>query len=135
MRTRKRVLVVDDCPDSAESLTLLIQLWGHEVRSVPDGPTALATAQQHQLDVVLLDLGLPGMDGWTVARQLRASDRGRHILLVALTGFGSEKDQQACQEAGFDFYFLKPVEPEDLRQLLEEAPSQDREDQCLAPGV
>lgn len=113
----RRILVVDDNQDSAESLALLLELHGHEVRTAFAGPAALETASTFRPDVVLLDIGLPGMDGYEVARRLRADDH--RSLLVALTGYGRDDDRQRSQEAGFDHHLVKPVDLEELARVLE----------------
>jgi two-component system CheB/CheR fusion protein len=117
MRRFRRVLVVDDCRDSADSLALLVGLWGHEAWAAYDGPSALVAAARHRPDVLFLDLALPGLSGFEVARRLRAAGV-RPPLLVALTGFGREEDRRASAEAGFDLHLLKPAEPEELMRLL-----------------
>jgi CheY-like chemotaxis protein len=114
-----RILVVDDCPDMRLTMRLLLRSWGHEVCEAPDGPTALKAASEFLPDVVLLDLGLPGMDGCEVARRLRASGF-RDALLLAVSGFGNARDVARCLEAGFDAHLLKPVELTHLRGLIEE---------------
>jgi signal transduction histidine kinase/CheY-like chemotaxis protein len=119
-RTRKscRVLVVDDNRDAAFSLALLLRLDGYEIRSVYDGPTALEVAQAFQPQVVLLDIGLPGMDGYEVARHLRQLPGLTKVLLVAVTGYNQEEDRRRSQEVGFDHYLVKPVDPQMLSVLL-----------------
>jgi CheY-like chemotaxis protein len=118
-----RVLVVEDDLDSAQTLALLLKLWGYEVAVANDGPDALDTAQTFQPDVVFLDLALPGMDGNEVARQLRLLPGMAGTLVAAITGYGHEADVRRCKEAGVDFHFLKPVEPAVLRELLAKAHS------------
>jgi signal transduction histidine kinase len=113
----KRVVVVDDCRDGAESLAMLLRIWGHEVRVAYDGPTALQTVRAEAPDVVLLDIGLPGMDGYQVARRLRELP-GDRLTLVALTGHGQNEDRRRSLEAGFDYHLTKPVDTEALQQLL-----------------
>ena len=110
-----RVLVVDDNADVAESLALLLGLWGHEARVAYDGPAALRLAREHRPDVVLLDLGLPGLSGHAVAQRLRQEPDLARTLLVAVTG--SEQDGHS-QEAGLDLHLTKPVDLDVLRQLL-----------------
>ncbi len=117
----RRVLVVDDNVDSAESLALLLQIEGHEVTSAYDGQTALATAQSFDPEVVLLDLGLPDIDGFQVARQLRQAEGPRRRLLVALTGFGRDSDRAEAMAAGFDKHLTKPVDPDVVIRLLQQA--------------
>jgi CheY-like chemotaxis protein len=113
-----RVLVVDDWPDTVESMATLLRLWGHDVRIAHDGPTALALADSYRPDVVLLDLGLPGMDGFEVAQRIRNNPRLARTLLVFLSGYGREKDARLAREAGCDLHLLKPVDPEVLERLL-----------------
>ncbi len=113
-----RVLVVDDWPDTVESMATLLRLWGHDVRIAHDGPAALALADSYRPDVVLLDMGLPGMDGLEVARRMRDNPRLTGILLVCLSGYGRENDAQLAREAGCDLHLLKPVEPNVLQRLL-----------------
>jgi CheY-like chemotaxis protein/two-component sensor histidine kinase len=114
----RRVLVVDDNADTAESLALLLRVKGHEVRTAHDGATALQDAGAFQPEVVLLDLGLPRMDGYEVARRLRAQVGLRKALLVALTGYGQEEDRRRAEEAGFDAHLTKPADPTALQRLL-----------------
>jgi CheY-like chemotaxis protein len=113
-----RVLVVDDNVDAVETLVMLLGLWGHDVRSAADGPAALQAAAAHHPDVVLLDITLPGMTGYDVARQLRADPELRDAVLVAMTGHGEAADKKAAREAGFTLHLLKPVEPDVLQKLL-----------------
>jgi PAS domain S-box-containing protein len=117
----RRILVVDDNRDAAESLETLLQLWGHETRSAHDGPQALAVAAEFWPEIVLLDIGLPGMDGYEVARQMRALPGGERALIVAVTGYGRSSDRLKSQEAGFDHHLVKPVQPEVLHELIESA--------------
>ena len=118
-----RVLVVEDNVPTGETLCELLALWGHEVRLAQDGPSALGQAAELQPDVVLLDLGLPGMDGYEVARQLRAERAGRVLRIVALTGYGQDEDRQRTREAGFDEHLTKPVPPEVLKGVLAAPPA------------
>jgi CheY-like chemotaxis protein/nitrogen-specific signal transduction histidine kinase len=112
-----RVLVVEDNVDAADSLSLLLRLHGHEVQLARTGPTALEMAAAARPDVVLLDIGLPGMDGYQVAKLLRERPEFEKVTMCALTGYTpSEADRQRQQETGFDHYYVKPV---DLSHLLE----------------
>jgi PAS domain S-box-containing protein len=113
----KRVLVVDDNLDAANTLHLLLQSLGHETRIAHDGPTALAVADEFRPDVVLLDIGMPGMSGYEVARHLRSRGQ-RPIKIVAITGWGTDADRARSSEAGFDIHLVKPVAEGDLRQVL-----------------
>jgi len=113
-----RVLVVDDNVDTAESLTMLLKLYGHEVWPAHTGPKALEVAQAEQPDVILLDIGLPGMDGYEVARHLREQQGMEGATLIAMTGYGQEADRRRSAEAGFDHHLVKPVDPAKLQALL-----------------
>ena len=113
-----RVLVVDDNQDGARILARLLTACGHRPALAHDGPSALAAAAEHSPDVILLDIGLPGMDGYEVARQLRAHEGQDRSLLVALTGYGQDEDFRRSQAAGFDHHLVKPVDPQALRDLL-----------------
>jgi len=114
----RRVLVVDDNRDSAETIAMLVELWGHEVRIVHDGRSALTEAPEWRPEVVLLDIGLPGIDGYEVARRLRREASLDGVLMVAMTGYGQERDRQLSREAGFDHHLVKPVDPSTLQALL-----------------
>jgi CheY-like chemotaxis protein len=118
----RRVLVVDDSRDAVESLSLLLQLEGHEVQAAGDGPSALEAARDFQPQVVFLDIGLPGMDGYEVARRLREQPSLDSAVLVALTGYGQDDGRRRAREAGFDAHLVKPADPEALHRLLAEAP-------------
>jgi signal transduction histidine kinase len=113
-----RVLVVEDNIDAAESLATLLRLWHHDVSVVHDGCAALDAAREQQPEVVLLDIGLPGLDGYQVARRLREEVGLDHVLLVAMTGYGQPEDRRRSREAGIQYHFVKPVEPLVLRNLL-----------------
>lgn len=115
---RQRILVVDDNLDAAMSLAILLEIEGHEVHTVHDGLDALNAAGTHRPDVVLLDIGLPGLSGLDVARRIRREPWGADMALVALTGWGQEEDRQSTLEAGFDAHLVKPVEHADLMTLL-----------------
>jgi PAS domain S-box-containing protein len=115
---RRRILVVDDNVDAAESLALLLRIEGHDVRVAHDGPAALTAVEAEPPDVVFLDIGMPVMNGYQVAQSLREQPGLEHLLLVAMTGWGQEEDRRRSQEAGFDHHLVKPAEPDALRQLL-----------------
>jgi CheY-like chemotaxis protein/two-component sensor histidine kinase len=113
-----RILVVDDSRDGADSLALWLQVSGHEVQVCHDGIKALELAGNFQPDVVLLDIGLPGMDGYEVARQLRGQPKTEAALIVALTGYGQEEDMRRSREAGFDHHIVKPADLAALSSLF-----------------
>ena len=113
-----RVLVVEDNVDAAESLAALLRLWGHDVRVVHDGLAAVDEARRQHPEVVLLDIGLPGLDGYEVAKRLRQDVELDGALLVAMTGYGQPDDRRRSREAGIHHHFVKPVEPLVLRTLL-----------------
>jgi CheY-like chemotaxis protein len=115
--TGSRILVVDDSVDSAETLGELLKIWGHEVRLAHDGPDAITAARDYRPEVVLLDIGLPGMDGFAVATQLRKEGIGGRML-VALTGYGEQQDRDRAQQAGFDHHLVKPIDPDTLQKLI-----------------
>jgi len=112
-----KILVVDDSRDAAESLTKLLRLGGHEVLIAHEGEHALHLAATQQPGVVLLDIGLPGMDGYEICRRLRQTGLA-HAMIVAMTGYGLERDRQRSQEAGFDTHLVKPVPPHELLKLM-----------------
>jgi PAS domain S-box-containing protein len=117
-RPRRRILVVDDNQDSGESLALLLELDGYETHTARDGLEALAVAERVRPDTVLLDIGLPKLNGYEVARRLRALPWAKHVLLVAMTGWGQDEDRQRSREAGFDAHVVKPVTHELLTRTL-----------------
>jgi CheY-like chemotaxis protein len=115
----ERVLVVDDNVDAAESLSRMLRLQQHEVLIAHDGLAALAAAGSMKPDVVLLDIGLPKMDGLEVAKHLRARGGGPRPLLVAMTGYGQAEDRARTAAAGFDHHLTKPIDPGQLQSLIE----------------
>ena len=116
--SRRRVLVVDDNVDNAESLAMLLELGGHDTRTAHDGLAALRAAGAFRPDVVLLDLGLPELNGLEVCRRIRREPWGREMLIAALTGWGQERDRRESEAAGFDVHLVKPVDLETLTRLL-----------------
>jgi PAS domain S-box-containing protein len=114
----RRVLIVDDNADAADILAMLLRVGGHDVRTAHDGPAALETAAAFRPEVVLLDIGLPLMDGYQVARRLREQDGAKQALVVALTGYGQEEDRRRAEEAGFDAHLVKPTDPAALQRLV-----------------
>jgi PAS domain S-box-containing protein len=115
---RRRILVVDDNEDAALTLAMMLELMGHEALAVHDGAAALAAAERDRPDTILLDIGMPGLSGYDVARQLRREVWAKGMLLIALTGWGQEVDKQRSRDAGFDHHVVKPVEPVVLENLL-----------------
>ena len=116
--SRRRLLVVDDNKDAAESMSMLLELWGHEVLCAYDGRTALETAAKYKPHAVFLDIGLPEMDGYEVAERLRELPGSSGAVLVAITGYGQDADRRRSREAGIDHHLVKPVAPETLHNLL-----------------
>jgi CheY-like chemotaxis protein len=115
----RRVLVVDDNIDAAESTAAFLRLEGHEVKAVHDGLQALSSLKVFDPHVVVLDIGLPGLDGYAVARQLRSRGDTSHVLLIALTGYGQKEDRARAAEAGFDYHFVKPADPREIQVAIE----------------
>jgi PAS domain S-box-containing protein len=124
--TARRVLIVDDSLDGAESLAMLLQVGGHETHLAHDGIEAVEAAARLRPDVVLLDIGLPRLNGYEVCRQLRKEPWGKDLLLVALTGWGQDEDRHRSNEAGFDAHLVKPVDHDALLKLLASAPVRHR---------
>jgi len=117
-RTARRVLVVDDNEDAAEMLSMLLDIEGHDVRTAASGPAALEVIRTFAPEIAFLDIGMPGMDGFELARRLRADARLADILLVAVTGWGQDDDRRQSREAGFDAHLTKPVEPDAVREAI-----------------
>ena len=115
----RRVLVVDDNIDAAESTAAFLRLEGHEVKAVHDGLQALSSLKVFDPHVVVLDIGLPGLDGYAVARQLRERGDTSHVLLIALTGYGQKEDRQRAADAGFDYHYVKPADPREIQAAIE----------------
>jgi signal transduction histidine kinase len=120
---RRRILVADDNADALESLATLLGLAGHEVFSAANGALALECAERHLPEVALLDIGMPKLDGYEVARRIRAQPWGRQMTLVALTGWGQDSDRRRSGEAGFDSHLVKPLDLDKLTELLGRLPS------------
>jgi len=117
---KARVLIVDDNRDGAQGLAMMLDLEGHEVRTAADGPEALAIAEEFHPQVVLLDIGMPGMDGYETARRLRSRPWAHSLLLCAQTGWGQEDDKRRARSAGFDRHLVKPIDPAELNRLMDE---------------
>ena len=114
----RRILIVDDNADSADSLAMLLRITGHETYTAHDGLGAIEAAEKHRPDVVLLDIGLPKLNGYDVCRRVREQPWGKNIVLIALTGWGQDEDRRKSHEAGFDGHLVKPVDHERLAALL-----------------
>jgi len=125
----RRILVVDDQPDVVDSLAVLLRLSGHEVHTAFDGPSALASALEVLPEFIFLDIGLPGLDGFSVADQLRKAPSLRGARIIAVTAYGDEESRRRSREAGFDLYLVKPVAPRFVEDLVE-----GREGQLVAAG-
>jgi CheY-like chemotaxis protein len=117
----QRVLIADDNSDAAESFGEILEIMGYQTRVVTDGLRALNVAAEFQPHAALLDLGMPGLSGYDLARELRATPWGRSMLLIAVTGWGSVEDRRRSQVAGFNHHFVKPVDPMRIEAVLEEA--------------
>jgi two-component system CheB/CheR fusion protein len=120
-----RVLMVEDSPDVADSLALLLELLGHHVRVVHDGRAALEAARANIPDLMLIDIGLPGMTGYEVAKAIRADASLKHLVLVALTGYGRAEDKAQAMAAGFDYHLVKPVDIDALGNVVSRVRSAD----------
>jgi len=112
------VLVIEDNPDGRDTLQDLLELWGYAVSTAPDGPEGIRRLKEEQPTTALVDIGLPGLDGYEVARRIRASEDGYRPRLIAMSGYGQPEDQRLALEAGFDAYLVKPVNPQALAGLL-----------------
>jgi CheY-like chemotaxis protein len=121
VQVKRKVLVVDDNADVTASIAMFLQLMGHEVRAANDGENAVRLAEEFRPQTVLLDLGMPGIDGYEVCRRIRNAAWGRNMRLIAITGWGQDEDRRKSAMAGFDMHLVKPVNPETLGQLLSES--------------
>ena len=115
---KRRILLADDNEDFATSLAMLLGAMGHEVRTAYDGLRAVETAIEFKPEFAFLDIGLPGLNGYDLARRLRELPSTKHIVLVAITGWGQEEDKQRALEAGFDRHLVKPIEPEHIYTII-----------------
>ena len=113
-----RILLVEDNDDTAWSMAALLGRHGYEIEVTKDGPSALQVSATYQPDVVLLDIGMPEMDGWQLARQIRQQQNGRQPVLIAVTGYATTADRQRSQEAGINLHFAKPADPKELLEVL-----------------
>jgi CheY-like chemotaxis protein/two-component sensor histidine kinase len=121
--TARRILIADDNQDAVESLAMMLTMMGNETRTAPDGLAALQFVESFAPEIVLLDIGMPKLNGYDAARRIRALPCGARLVLVALTGRSQDEDRRRSHEAGFDFHLVKPVEPAALEKLLAIVPS------------
>jgi CheY-like chemotaxis protein/anti-sigma regulatory factor (Ser/Thr protein kinase) len=119
-RRRQSIVVIEDNPDIRESLRMLLAMWGHEVAMAEDGPSGVELVLRQRPEVALIDVGLPGMNGYDVARAIRKVHSHREMRLVAVTGYGQPSDREMALQSGFDEHVLKPIAPEALSRLLSE---------------
>jgi CheY-like chemotaxis protein len=117
-QTRFRILVADDNEAAAMAISMLLQRDGHEILIVNDGASAVQEAERFRPDIALLDIGMPHLSGYEVARRIRASDWGSAMRLIAATGWGQDKDKKLAEEAGFDAHLTKPINFKDLLALI-----------------
>jgi CheY-like chemotaxis protein len=115
-----RILIVDDNRDGADSLAMMLRLLGNDTRTAYDGEQALVLAAEYQPDVILLDLGLPKLNGYEACRHIRQQPRGKELIIIAQTGWGQDEDRRRTHEAGFDHHMVKPVDPAALIKMLAE---------------
>ncbi|MET0291629.1 MAG: response regulator [Steroidobacteraceae bacterium] len=120
-----RILVADDNVDAGDALAMLLELQGHEVKIARDGHSAVKLAAEFRPDIALLDIGMPGMDGFATARAIRAEDWGKDLYLVALTGYSQPADRERANLAGIDVFIVKPVEMATLEQVCAQALSRN----------
>jgi CheY-like chemotaxis protein len=119
----RRILVVDDNQDSAMSLSMMLKLMGNETRTGHDGLAAVVAAEEFRPDLILLDIGLPKLNGYDACRRIREQPWSKGMVIVALTGWGQEEDRRRSKEARFDHHLVKPVEAAELNRLLDERKS------------
>jgi CheY-like chemotaxis protein len=134
----QRILVADDNRDAAEALSMLLRFAGHEIVTVHAGLDVLPAMERHEIDACILDIGMPDLNGYEVARRIRATPGFGHVLLIALTGWGQQRDVERAREAGFDRHFTKPVDGADLEAVLAEPRASrraEREGEVTSPGA
>ncbi len=123
---RRRILIVDDNLDAADSLSLLLRVMGHDTQTAHDGAAAYDMAMEFNPELVLLDIGMPKVNGYDAARLIRREAWGKEMYLVALTGWGQDEDRRRSEEAGFNHHLTKPVDPTVIEELLESIPRSER---------
>jgi DNA-binding response OmpR family regulator len=119
----RRILIADDNQDAAETLSMLLQMDGHDVQVVHDGRAAVSAFAAFKPEIALVDIGMPELNGYEVARLVREDAHGQAVTLIAVTGWGQERDKQRALEAGFDHHFTKPVEPHRIDKILRSLPT------------
>jgi CheY-like chemotaxis protein len=127
----RRILVADDFPQAAETLAQLLRQEGYEVQIARDGLEAVTAAERSHPDVIVLDLAMPELNGYDAARKIRQESWGKDVVLIALTGWGQQRDRHRTKEAGFDAHLTKPVKYEAILELLEKLPERERPSTCL----
>lgn len=120
--SRRRILIADDNADTADSLATILENMGYEVRAAYNGASAVETAEHFRPEVLLLDIGMPGLNGYETAHYIREEPWGKDAVVVAVTGWGGEADKRQAREAGFDHHLTKPVDPEVIRDLIAKSP-------------
>ena len=120
--SRRRILVADDNADTADSLATILENMGYEVRAAYNCASAVETAEHFRPEVLLLDIGMPGLNGYEAAHYIREEPWGKDAVVVAVTGWGGEADKRQAREAGFDHHLTKPVDPEVIRDLIAKTP-------------
>lgn len=118
MKSTLRILIVDDNRDSADSLGMMLKMMGNDTRTAYDGEEAVAVTAEFRPDVILLDIGLPKLNGYEACRRIRAREGGERVVVIAQTGWGQDEDRQRTHDAGFDHHMVKPVDPTALMTLL-----------------
>jgi two-component system, sensor histidine kinase len=114
----RRILIIEDNQDAARSIQMLLELAGHRVKTANTGSEGIQAAEQSRPEMVVCDIGLPGLDGYAVARQLRKQSELKGVCLVAISGYGQEADQLRARDAGFDVHLTKPISPDHLHEIL-----------------
>jgi DNA-binding response OmpR family regulator len=122
-RAGRRILVTDDLRDTADSMAMFLRALGHDVEAAYDGEEALRIAEEFRPDVVLLDIGMPRLDGYETCRQIRSRAWGKSTVLIAMTGWGQEADRQRALAAGFDHHLVKPADPAAVLELIGALPT------------
>jgi CheY-like chemotaxis protein len=121
--SQRRILVADDNQDAADTLAMILKVIGNDVRTANDGLQAVNTAADFQPSVILLDIGMPELNGYEACQRIRQQPWGKNIILIALTGWGQDEDKRRSEEAGFDHHLVKPVDPLVLEKLLATLPA------------